>query len=117
MRKRTTDTTTELTERRSVEGQDAARVLILLSADDSRALTMAALREHGIQAPAQAIYELQLNGYKIDRVTCETNDRHPTLGYRLRTSPATPNRSALREARGATSRNRRRQPRRHQHPH
>ena len=96
----TTATPNELTEPRSVEGHDAARVLTLLVADDNRALTMAALREQGVQAPAQAIYELQLDGYKIDRVPCENSDRHTTIGYRLRTSTTIPSRSAPREERG-----------------
>jgi hypothetical protein len=103
MSNRSTPTTNELTERRSVEGHDAARVLTLLGAHDSGALTMAALREHGIQAPAQAIYELQLDGYEIDRVPCKSSDRHTTIGYRLRTSAAIPSRSALREVRGDVS--------------
>jgi hypothetical protein len=103
MSSRTTSTTNELTERRSVEGHDAARVLTLLGADDSGALTMAALSEHGVRAPAQAIYELQLDGYEIDRVPCEGSDRHTTIGYRLRTSAAIPSRSAMREVRGDVS--------------
>ena len=103
MSNRTTATTNELTEPRYVEGHDAARVLTLLGADDSGALTMPALREHGVQAPAQAIYELQLDGYEIDRVPCESSDRHTTIGYRLRTSAAIPSRSALREVRGDVS--------------
>jgi hypothetical protein len=90
MSNRTTPTTNELTGPRSVEGHDAARVLTLLGADDSGAVTMAALREHGVHAPAQAIYELQLDGYEIDRVPCEGSDRHTTIGYRLRTSAAIP---------------------------
>ena len=103
MSNRTTATTNELTEPRSVEGHDAARVLTLLVADDGGALTTAALREHGVQAPAQAIYELQLDGYKIDRVPCVSSDRHTTIGYRLRTSGTLPSRSAPREERGDVS--------------
>jgi hypothetical protein len=103
MSNRTTPTTNELTEPRSVEGHDAARVLTLLGADDSGAVTMAALREHGVHAPAQAIYELQLDGYKIDRLPCESSDRHTTIGYRLRTSATIPSRSAPREERGDVS--------------
>ena len=78
---------------------------------------MSAMREHGIQAPAQAIYELRLDGYEIDRVACESNHRHTTIGYRLRTSPATPARSAVLEVGGATSRTSWRQLRGHQHTH
>ena len=100
MSKPTTHTSNELTERRSVEGHDAARVLTLLGGDERGALTIAALREHGVQAPAQAIYELQLDGYEIDRVPCESSDRRMTIGYRLRTSAAISSRSALREVRG-----------------
>jgi len=90
MSTRTTPTTIELTQRRSVEGVDAARVLTLLGSDDRGALSMVALREHGVQAPGQAIYELQLDGYEIDRVPCESGDRLTTIGYRLRTSAAIP---------------------------
>jgi hypothetical protein len=100
MSNRPTSTTNELTERRSVEGHDAARVLTLLSADDSAVVTMAALREDGVRAPAQAIYELELDGYEIDRVPCASSDRNATIGYRLRTSAAISSRSVLREVRG-----------------
>ena len=103
MSNRTTATPNELTEPRSIEGHDAARVLTLLGADNRGALTIAALREHGVQAPAQAIYELQLDGYEIDRVPCESSDRRTTIGYRLRASGAIPSRSALREVRGDVS--------------
>jgi len=70
----------------SAGARDEARLLALLEADQGRGLTIAALREHGIQTPGQAVYALQLAGYRIDRVNCEDADGHPRLGYRLRAS-------------------------------
>ena len=64
---------------------------------------MAVLREQGVQAPAQAIYELQLDGYEIDRVPCESSNRHTTIGYRLRTSGVIPSRSALPQVRAMSA--------------
>ena len=68
--------------------RDSARVLTLLEANQTGGLTIAALRERGVKAPAQAVYELQLAGYEIDRVTFENPDGHATLGYRLRPASA-----------------------------
>ncbi len=49
-------------------------------------LTVGELREHGISAPAQTIYELQLAGYEIDRVPVR-HDGHCDSGYRLHPPP------------------------------
>ena len=70
----------------SVGDRDVARVLALLDADQAGALTIAALRDRGLQDPAQAVYTLQLAGYDIDRVYYAHPDGHRTLGYRLRAS-------------------------------
>ena len=43
-------------------------------------MTIAALRERGVKAPAQAVYELQLAGYEIDRVPCRCSDGNTTEG-------------------------------------
>ena len=68
--------------------------MALLERDEPGGLTIAAMREHGIQAPGQAVYALQLAGHKIDRVTCEDSDGHTGLGYRVRaSSAAAPSRS------------------------
>lgn len=64
--------------------RDVARLLELLNADPTHALTVAAMHDAGIGAPAQAIYMLQLAGYDIDRVFCTHPDGHRTPGYRLR---------------------------------
>jgi hypothetical protein len=74
-------------EPRLVEDRDSGRVLTLLQADQSAGLTIGALRERGVEAPAQAIYSLQLAGYEIDRVVCEHPSGHRTSGYRLRARP------------------------------
>ena len=78
----------------SVGARNEARLLALLESDEAGGLTIAALREHGIQAPGQAVYALQLAGHKIDRVNCEDSDGHTGLGYRVRaSSPAAPSQS------------------------
>jgi len=74
----------EHAEPRVVEDRDSERVLTLLEADQSVGLTIVALRERGVEAPAQAIYSLQLAGYEIDRVVCEHPSGQRTPGYRLR---------------------------------
>jgi hypothetical protein len=63
-------------------GRDAARLLALLRHDRGGA-TAAAMRERGIEAPAQAIYTLQLAGYVIDRVPGAAGERRSSA-YRLR---------------------------------
>lgn len=63
--------------------RDVARLVALLGSDPSRAMTIAELREHGIEAPAQAIYELQLAGWQVDRVPVTQGDGAGASGYRL----------------------------------
>jgi len=63
--------------------RDLTRVLRLLGEERAGALTVAALREQGIRAPGQAVYDLQVAGYVIDRVSCVGPDGHSALGYRL----------------------------------
>jgi hypothetical protein len=71
------------------EGErELARALALLEGDQAGSVTLAALRECGVKAPAQAVYDLQVAGYAIDRVSCTDRGEHRTLGYRLRDSPA-----------------------------
>ena len=67
---------------------DRARVLRLLEDDQTGALTIAALRERGVEAPALIVYELQLAGYEIERVHVRQPDGHVSLGYRLRAAAA-----------------------------
>jgi hypothetical protein len=74
--------------------RDQSRVLRLLEANQHQGLTVAVLRERGIEAPAVTVYELQLAGCEIDRVPCRCSDGHTTLGYRLRTASAPADRSA-----------------------
>jgi hypothetical protein len=64
-------------------GHDAARLLALLRQDRNGAVSVAAMREQGIKAPAQAIYTLQLAGYVIDRVPADAHGRR-SPAYRLR---------------------------------
>jgi hypothetical protein len=68
---------------------DAERVLALLSGDPVGALTIASLRDRGVRAPAQAVYELQLAGYEIERVSSRAGIQG-TRAYRLATSPPSP---------------------------
>jgi hypothetical protein len=67
--------------------RDPTRVLRLLEANQGGALTIAALRERGVDTPAMSVYELQLAGHEIERVACERPDGRATLGYRLRAAP------------------------------
>ena len=64
-------------------GRDAARLLALLEENPDDTMTIAAIRERGIDTPAQVIYALQLAGYDIDRAPVLGNPCGP-LGYRLR---------------------------------
>jgi hypothetical protein len=68
----------------SVGDRDLARLLRLLREQRAGALTVAALRDHGIRAPGQAVYDLQVAGHVIDRVSCVGPDGQRALGYRLR---------------------------------
>jgi len=61
----------------------AARLLALLADNPHDALTIAAMRERGIDTPAQVIYALQLAGYDIERTPGAGNPCGPP-GYRLR---------------------------------
>lgn len=71
------------------EGErELARALALLESNHSGSVTLAALRERGVKAPAQAIYDLQLAGHTIDRVTNTDPAGQASAGYRLR-RPAT----------------------------
>jgi hypothetical protein len=73
----------------SSEGErELARALALLEGDQAGSVTIAALRERGVKAPAQAMYDLQLAGYAIDRISCTDPRGHRTFGYRLHGSPA-----------------------------
>jgi hypothetical protein len=72
------------------EGErELARALALLQSDDTGPVTLAALRERGVRAPAQAMYDLRLAGHKIDRVTATNPSGHGTSGYHL-CGPAQP---------------------------
>ena len=67
-------------------GQEAARLLALLRQDRVAGVSVATMRERGIEAPAQAIYTLQLSGYAIDRVLTAVNGRKSPV-YRLSGGP------------------------------
>ena len=67
--------------------RDLTRVLGLLEANRGAGLTIAALRERGVETPAMSVYELQLAGYEVERVLCERPDGRATLGYRLGAAP------------------------------
>lgn len=63
------------------ESPDARRLLALLTAAAGNTLMLDELRDGAVTAPAQAAYELQLDGYVIDRITF--HGEH-AIGYRLR---------------------------------
>ena len=67
-----------------VRDRDLARLLALPEANTTGGVTIAALREAGMDAPAQAVYELQLAGYEVERVRSPHPTGHTTFGYRLR---------------------------------
>jgi hypothetical protein len=69
--------------------RELARALALLEGDHNGSVTLAALRDRGVKAPAQAMYDLQLAGHTIDRVTSTDQAGHASPGYRLR-RPAAP---------------------------
>jgi hypothetical protein len=63
---------------------DRARLLHLLASVDTDPLTIADLRERGIRMPGQAIYELELDGYPVERVHYRGRTRGCSIiGYRL----------------------------------
>jgi hypothetical protein len=64
-------------------GQRVERLVALLEDREGEAVSVCALREQGIDAPAQAIYELQLTGYIVDRVAVRYADGRASFGYRL----------------------------------
>ena len=79
----------------SLGDRNIARLLALLEADRGATLTVAELLDGGVQAPAQAVYALQLAGYDVERGYCRHPDGHKTLGYRMRApSAAVTNRHA-----------------------
>jgi hypothetical protein len=82
-----TPTSTDHVQPYSEGDRELARVLALLQDDRAGSVTIAALQERGIKAPAQAVYDLQLLGHAIDRVSCTDPDGHRTFGYRLHSSP------------------------------
>ncbi len=63
--------------------REEAMVLALLR-EQSGPVTMSTLHERGIPAPAQAIYELTLAGYEIERVPIRDGEQLAHYGYRLR---------------------------------
>jgi hypothetical protein len=74
--------------RQTPQGQpgtsDCARLLHVLDAAEGDGLTIGDLRERGIQMPGQAIYELELDGYPVERVRPRGSARRcRVLGYRL----------------------------------
>ena len=83
-----TPTRTDHVRPHSERDRELARALALMQGDRAGPVTIAALRERGVKAPAQAVYELQLAGYEIDRVPCRCSDGHTTQGYRLRAASA-----------------------------
>ena len=105
MNDRAMPTSADPTRARSQGDRDLTRVLALLEGallegDHTGAITVAALRERGVKAPAQAVYTLQLAGYAIDRVSCTDPGGHKTLGYRLATVPEPDRPAALHEVGG-----------------
>jgi hypothetical protein len=71
---------TDLTERIGEADLNEERLWRLLG---QGTITMQELREQGVRAPAQGLYELQLAGYVIDRHRVEDETGQSTLGYRL----------------------------------
>lgn len=67
------------------ESPDAQRLLALLTAAVDNTLMLDELRDGDVAAPAQAAYELQLDGHVIDRITLKGEH---AIGYRLRARPA-----------------------------
>lgn len=65
----------------SPEGE---RLLALLHAAAGEAVSLAELRDHSVHAPAQAAYELQLDGYDVARVEHAGGSGRSEPGYRLR---------------------------------
>lgn len=66
----------------SATERDIERLLRLLS-NLKVAATFAMMRDSGVRAPAHALYELSLAGYRIDRIPSGPPGTSRTLGYRL----------------------------------
>ena len=66
--------------------RELTQALELLESRPSGPVTVGALRELGVQTPAQVIYTLQLAGHAIDRVACTDREGQRVLGYQLRGS-------------------------------
>lgn len=80
----TTTTPSRDSPQAAVERSNRARLLDLLAADRDEAPTMTDLRERGVPMPGQAIYELELDGYPVERVRHRGRRRGcPSIGYRL----------------------------------
>ena len=63
---------------------DRARLLSLLDAGLDDAPTIADLRERGVRMPGQAIYELEVDGYPVERIRRRGEARRRGgIGYRL----------------------------------
>lgn len=63
---------------------DTTRMLELFDTAASRPLTFAELQDGGVAMPGQALYELQLAGYRIARVYGRDEaQRRILLGFRL----------------------------------
>ena len=71
MRTRAADGNTGQVELSRPRDRGLARALTLLETSQAGGLTVAALRDHGIEAPALTVYELQLAGHEIERVPHE----------------------------------------------
>jgi hypothetical protein len=71
---------TDQTERREEADLNEERLWRLLG---HGTITVQELREQGVKAPAQGMYELQLAGYVIDRHRVRDEAGQSTLGYRL----------------------------------
>ena len=63
---------------------DAARLVRVLVERGGSLLTIEQLRSEGLHAPAQAIYELQLAGYEVERLAVRRERGRTSVGYRLR---------------------------------
>lgn len=63
---------------------DRARLLDLLASAESDPLTITELRDRGVHNPGHAIYELELDGYQVERVRHHRPAHsHHTIGYRV----------------------------------
>jgi hypothetical protein len=66
---------------------DEARLLALLKAHHRGGLSIAELRDHGISAPAHAIYMLQLAGYAVGPAPVGLERGRPDSAFRLHAVP------------------------------